>query len=52
MNEIVMGGVESEDNWRAALVADFDQHKSADGRVEWNVTGDLFCGFCPVTGQT
>ena len=26
-DEIMMAGVESEDKWTAALVADFDQHK-------------------------
>jgi hypothetical protein len=25
--------------WTAVVVADFDQHRSAVGRVEWNVTG-------------
>ncbi|PPQ76198.1 hypothetical protein CVT26_009095 [Gymnopilus dilepis] len=25
--------------WTAVAVADFDQHKSAVGRVEWNITG-------------
>ncbi|KAH6905322.1 nuclear pore protein seh1 [Coprinopsis sp. MPI-PUGE-AT-0042] len=27
--------------WTATAVADFDQHKSAVGRVEWNVTGTV-----------
>ena len=26
-DEVMMGGVESEDKWTAVLVADFDQHK-------------------------
>lgn len=34
------GGGE-ETKWTAVLVADFDQHKSAVGRVEWNVTGTI-----------
>jgi nucleoporin SEH1 len=25
--------------WNATIVADFDEHKSPVGRVEWNVTG-------------
>ena len=25
--------------WSATIVADFDEHKSPVGRVEWNVTG-------------
>lgn len=35
---------ESQDNtngWTASIVGDFDQHKSAIGRVEWNVTGTV-----------
>ncbi|KAI5886661.1 WD40 repeat-like protein [Schizophyllum commune H4-8] len=35
---------ESEDNtagWTASIVGDFDQHKSAIGRVEWNITGTV-----------
>ncbi|KAF8906816.1 WD40-repeat-containing domain protein [Gymnopilus junonius] len=33
---------ESEDlKWTAVSVADFDQHKSAVGRVEWNITGSI-----------
>ncbi|KAG2003589.1 nuclear pore protein seh1 [Coprinopsis cinerea AmutBmut pab1-1] len=27
--------------WSATSVADFDQHKSAVGRVEWNITGTV-----------
>jgi nucleoporin SEH1 len=27
--------------WTASVVADFDQHKSAVGRVEWNITGTV-----------
>ncbi|KAF9057164.1 WD40-repeat-containing domain protein [Panaeolus papilionaceus] len=27
--------------WTAALVGDFDHHKSAVGRVEWNITGTI-----------
>lgn len=31
---------EGEDSkWTAVVVADFDQHRSAVGRVEWNITG-------------
>ncbi|KAL1744921.1 WD40-repeat-containing domain protein [Schizophyllum fasciatum] len=35
---------ESEDasaGWTASIVGDFDQHKSAIGRVEWNITGTV-----------
>lgn len=34
-------GESEEMKWTAVLVADFDQHKSAVGRVEWNVTGTI-----------
>ncbi|KAJ7222067.1 WD40-repeat-containing domain protein [Mycena haematopus] len=27
--------------WTASIVADFEQHKSAVGRVEWNITGTV-----------
>ncbi|PBK68591.1 WD40 repeat-like protein [Armillaria solidipes] len=27
--------------WSATIVADFDQHKSSVGRVEWNITGTV-----------
>ncbi|RXW16830.1 hypothetical protein EST38_g9014 [Candolleomyces aberdarensis] len=27
--------------WTATIVGDFDQHKSAVGRVEWNITGTV-----------
>ncbi|KAJ7669422.1 WD40-repeat-containing domain protein [Mycena polygramma] len=27
--------------WTASVVADFEQHKSAVGRVEWNITGTV-----------
>ncbi|KAF8875224.1 WD40-repeat-containing domain protein [Infundibulicybe gibba] len=30
-----------EPKWTATIVADFDQHKSAVGRVEWNITGTV-----------
>ncbi|KZT10245.1 WD40 repeat-like protein [Laetiporus sulphureus 93-53] len=30
-----------ESRWSASVVADFDDHKSAVGRVEWNVTGTI-----------
>jgi len=30
---------DEEDKWTAVSVGDFDQHKSAVGRVEWNITG-------------
>ncbi|KAF5380089.1 hypothetical protein D9615_006204 [Tricholomella constricta] len=32
---------EEEGKWTASVVADFDQHKSAVGRVEWNITGTV-----------
>ncbi|KAG6896297.1 hypothetical protein C0992_009250 [Termitomyces sp. T32_za158] len=32
---------EEEGNWTASVVADFDQHKSAIGKVEWNITGTI-----------
>ncbi|TFK64199.1 WD40 repeat-like protein [Pluteus cervinus] len=32
---------EDEMKWSATVVADFDQHKSAVGRVEWNITGTV-----------
>ncbi|KAH9477447.1 Nucleoporin SEH1 [Psilocybe cubensis] len=36
------GESESDDSkWTAVAVADFDQHKSAVGRVEWNITGTI-----------
>ncbi|CCM04009.1 uncharacterized protein FIBRA_06166 [Fibroporia radiculosa] len=28
-----------EEKWTASIVGDFDDHKSAVGRVEWNITG-------------
>lgn len=32
--------VDDEDpQWTANVVADFDQHRSSVGRVEWNITG-------------
>jgi len=40
--EELMGDGDSEEaKWTAVLIADFDQHKSAVGRVEWNVTGTI-----------
>jgi len=30
-----------EGKWTASIVADFDHHKSAVGRVEWNITGTV-----------
>ena len=36
------GGPEKErerEKWSASIVGDFDDHKSAVGRVEWNITG-------------
>ncbi|KAF9239328.1 WD40-repeat-containing domain protein [Melanogaster broomeanus] len=30
-----------EPRWTGTIVADFDQHKSAVGRVEWNITGTV-----------
>ncbi|KAH8116200.1 WD40 repeat-like protein [Phellopilus nigrolimitatus] len=35
------GGVGSDEQWSAGLVAEFDDHKSSVGRVEWNVTGTV-----------
>ena len=33
-------GEEEEDpKWTASVVADFDQHRSSVGRVEWNIMG-------------
>ncbi|KIY70966.1 WD40 repeat-like protein [Cylindrobasidium torrendii FP15055 ss-10] len=32
---------EDDGQWEARIVADFDQHQSAVGRVEWNVTGTV-----------
>ncbi|KAF8231012.1 WD40 repeat-like protein [Tricholoma matsutake] len=32
---------EEEGKWTASIVADFDHHKSAVGRVEWNITGTV-----------
>ncbi|KAJ7681148.1 WD40-repeat-containing domain protein [Mycena rosella] len=32
---------EEEGEWAASIVADFDQHHSAVGRVEWNITGTV-----------
>ncbi|KAG6860494.1 hypothetical protein C0995_010531 [Termitomyces sp. Mi166 len=32
---------EEEEKWTASVVADFDQHRSAIGRVEWNITGTI-----------
>ena len=31
--------VEGSEKWSASIVGDFDDHKSAVGRVEWNITG-------------
>jgi len=32
---------EGEPRWTGTVVADFDHHKSAVGRVEWNITGTV-----------
>ncbi|KAF9003288.1 WD40-repeat-containing domain protein [Cyathus striatus] len=32
---------EEDGRWTATVVADFDHHKSAVGRVEWNITGTV-----------
>ncbi|KAF8156881.1 WD40 repeat-like protein [Crassisporium funariophilum] len=41
-NEGMGEGESLEDaKWTAVSVADFDQHKSAVGRVEWNITGTI-----------
>ncbi|TFK49301.1 WD40 repeat-like protein [Heliocybe sulcata] len=34
-------GEEEEGKWTASIVADFDDHKLAVGRVEWNITGTV-----------
>jgi len=34
-------GFDEDGKWSATVVADFDHHKSAIGRVEWNVTGTV-----------
>ncbi|OCH93924.1 WD40 repeat-like protein [Obba rivulosa] len=34
-------GDASEGKWSASIVGDFDDHKSAVGRVEWNITGTI-----------
>ncbi|TFK39244.1 WD40-repeat-containing domain protein [Crucibulum laeve] len=39
--EDVREGESEEGRWTASVVADFDQHKSAVGRVEWNITGTV-----------
>ncbi|KAI0738782.1 WD40 repeat-like protein [Daedaleopsis nitida] len=31
----------ADSKWSAAIVGDFDDHKSAVGRVEWNITGTI-----------
>ncbi|KAJ7096039.1 WD40-repeat-containing domain protein [Mycena epipterygia] len=36
-----MGGDAEDGRWTASIVADFEQHKSAVGRVEWNITGTV-----------
>jgi len=35
--------IENSDDakWTGSVVADFDHHKSAVGRVEWNITGTI-----------
>ncbi|KAF9022977.1 WD40 repeat-like protein [Hymenopellis radicata] len=41
----VENGTEAEDDeegrWEARIVADFGEHKSSVGRVEWNITGTV-----------
>ncbi|KAJ7074974.1 WD40-repeat-containing domain protein [Mycena belliarum] len=32
---------DDDGEWTASIVADFDQHRSAVGRVEWNITGTV-----------
>ncbi|PFH46735.1 hypothetical protein AMATHDRAFT_77541 [Amanita thiersii Skay4041] len=32
---------ERDGKWTASIVADFDHHRSAVGRVEWNITGTV-----------
>ncbi|KAJ7249428.1 WD40-repeat-containing domain protein [Mycena rebaudengoi] len=36
-----MAGEGEDGRWTASIVADFEQHKSAVGRVEWNITGTV-----------
>ncbi|KAH7882399.1 WD40-repeat-containing domain protein [Phlebopus sp. FC_14] len=36
-----MDGEGGEPKWTGTIVADFDHHKSAIGRVEWNITGTV-----------
>ncbi|KAJ7199215.1 WD40-repeat-containing domain protein [Mycena pura] len=36
-----MAADSEEGQWTASIVADFEQHKSAVGRVEWNITGTV-----------
>ena len=33
------GTEKDKEKWSASVVGDFDDHKSAVGRVEWNITG-------------
>jgi len=38
----IYGGEDDDDlKWTASVVADFDQHRSSVGRVEWNITGTV-----------
>ncbi|EPQ53705.1 WD40 repeat-like protein [Gloeophyllum trabeum ATCC 11539] len=39
--DISMGTDDDEERWSAHIVADFDDHKLAVGRVEWNITGTV-----------
>ncbi|KAM5541286.1 hypothetical protein V8D89_005215 [Ganoderma adspersum] len=35
------GAEKEKEKWSASVVGDFDDHKSAVGRVEWNITGTI-----------
>ena len=36
--------------WTASVVGDFDDHKAAVGRVEWNITGCVHLTVCDGPG--
>lgn len=38
-DDVNSGEDDDDPKWIASVVADFDQHRSAVGRVEWNITG-------------
>lgn len=37
------GEESNEGKWSGRIIADFDDHKSSVGKVEWNVTGTVLC---------